>query len=283
MSDMDCSEILEILDCVRPDSTDLDHPDLADARTHLDACDACQLEFTSRQQFDRAVSTVARDVEVPEGLQQSLLNGLSVRLVDGVGQQDPPAAATVRNVESVSAGPRGRLRRRLSLLTLSGLAAVALLISYWPKEVEQFPVQSLLVRATANPDDVQQLDRFNGGPVSNLPGSFHHPRLGTGSSVYGKDLDGDSAHDIAMTVFKFSHRGYGTVMGVVVAVPASRVADLPATGSFSQASHQYSRPGDFAAASVVWLEGDTVYLAFVPRRNAPALEAMQRELRGVAV
>ena len=73
MSEMDCSEILDILDCVRPDSADLDHPDLADARAHLESCHVCQLEFESRQEFDRAVSAVARDVEVPQGLQESLV------------------------------------------------------------------------------------------------------------------------------------------------------------------------------------------------------------------
>ena len=152
MSEMDCSEILDILDCVRPDSADLDHPDLADARAHLESCHVCQLEFESRQEFDRAVSAVARDVEVPQGLQESLVHVLTAQPVDGIDQDNPLAASTARAAESVSSGRRERLRTRLSLLTLSCLAAVALLVSYWPQEAERFPVESLLVRATADPE-----------------------------------------------------------------------------------------------------------------------------------
>jgi hypothetical protein len=283
MSEMDCASTLDILDCVRPDAVDLDQPELTQARAHLDSCQACQLEFATRQEFDRAVAAVARDVEVPHGLQESLIHALAAQPVDGLDQTDSTVSPATPIVDPAAARRRGRLRTRLSLLALSCLAGMAVLISSWPQEVERFSVESLLVQVTADPDDVQQLERFDGLPAPELPGSFHHGRLGTDSSVYGKDLDGDSRHDISMTVFKFDPPGYSPIMGVVAAVPASRVTALPAARSFSRAAHQYPSPGGFAAASVVWVEGDTVYLAFIPRRYAPALEVMQRELQGVAV
>ena len=125
------------------------------------------------------------------------------------------------------------------------------------------------------------LDGYS-GIVAAVPGSFGHKRLGIDRNSYGADLDGDSTHDVAMTRFRFSSPGHGVVTGVIVAVSKSRITALPSAKVFSRASHLYPSPSGFGAAAVVWTEGDTVYLLFVPRRYAPALEAMQRELRGVA-
>jgi hypothetical protein len=69
---MDCQTALEILDCVRPDSDDLDLPEMADARAHLESCDACQETFAKNQSFDRAVANVVQDVNVPDGLRSAL-------------------------------------------------------------------------------------------------------------------------------------------------------------------------------------------------------------------
>ena len=134
-----------------------------------------------------------------------------------------------------------------------------------------------------DPEKVLRLDEYS-GEVAGVPRSFFgHPSLGTGKKSYGKDLDDDdSTHDIVMTRFKFKVRGHSPVTGVIVAVPASRITALPTSKSFSRASQLYPNPNGFEAAAVVWEEGDTVYLCFVARRYAPALEALQRELRGVA-
>lgn len=274
---MDCTGTLEILDCVRPNSGDLDLPDFDEARTHLDGCESCRHEFESRLQFDRAVSVVAQDVEVPAGLQESLLSVLSAETAGSVHE-----AAPTEESETSPASRRGRLRTRLSLAALVCTAAMALIVTYWPQEPESFSVDSLLVRAEADPAKVLRLEEFSGEAAA-VPRSFlGHPSLGTGKKSYGKDLDGDSTHDIVMTRFKFKVRGHSPVTGVIVAVPASRITALPAAKGFSRASQLYPKPSGFGAAAVVWQEGDTVYLCFVPRRYAPALEALQRELRGVA-
>ena len=279
---MDCTGILEILDCVRPNSGDLDLPDFGEARTHLDGCESCRHEFESRQQFDRAVAAVAQDFEVPSGLQESLLSVLAAESAGGAHATTPAKLAEGQlETQATDTSRRGRLRNRLSLAVLVCTAAIALLITNWPKEPEQFSVYSLLVRATADPAQVLLLEEYS-GIVAAVPRSFGHKRLGIDKTTYGEDLDGDSTHDVAMTRFSFDSPGHGVVTGVIVAVPNSRVTALPAAKVFSLASQLYPSPSDFGAAAVVWTEGDTVYLCFVPRRYAPALEAMQRELRGVA-
>jgi hypothetical protein len=275
---MDCTGILEILDCVRPNSGDLDLPEFAEARTHLDGCESCRHEFESRQQFDRAVSAVAQDVEVPAGLQESLLSALSAETADAVH------AVTPDEIEEAQKTKRGRLRTRLSLAALVCTAAMALIVTNWPRDPESFSVDLLLGRAEADPEKVLLLEEYS-GEVAAVPRSFFgHHSLGTDKKSYGKDLDEDSTHDIVMTRFKFKARGHSSVTGVIVAVPASRITALPTAKSFSGASRLYPSPSasGFGAAAVVWKEGDTVYLCFVPLRYAPALETLQRELRGVA-
>ena len=73
---MDCQAALEFLDCVRTNSDDLDLPEMADARAHLDSCDTCQQSFAEMQSFDRAVTNVVQNVDVPLGLRSSLLETL---------------------------------------------------------------------------------------------------------------------------------------------------------------------------------------------------------------
>ena len=98
---MDCSNILEILDCVRPNSGDLDLPDFDEARAHLTECESCRGEFESRQQFDRAVATVAQDVPVPNeaALKESLLSVLAAEPAGATHEASPEASPEAEAIE----------------------------------------------------------------------------------------------------------------------------------------------------------------------------------------
>jgi len=276
---MDCSNILEILDCVRPNSGDLDLPDFDEARAHLTECSSCRGEFETRQQFDRAVAMVAQDVDVPNeaAMKESLLSVLAA---------EPAEASQEASQKEVAAeaqpGSRrmGRWQTHLSLAALACTAAIALIVTWWPKEPEQFSVESLLVRSIADPEEVIRLEEFSGKPAPKYPAGFRHRSLGWGSKFYGYDLDADGTHDLAITQFKFRSRAFGVTPGVIVAVPVERVTELPTAKDFSRASALYPNPSGFAAAAVTWTDGKTVYFCFVPRRQARALEHLQRELKG---
>ncbi len=276
---MDCSNILEILDCVRPNSGDLDLPDFDDARTHLTECDSCRCEFETRQQFDQAVATVAQDVPVPGELKESLLSVLAAETAGTAYEASPNEPEVAANTQPASKR-RGRWQTRLSLAALACTAAIGLMVTWWPKEPKQFSVESLLERAIADPAQVVRLEEFSGEPTPKRPAGFRHRSLGWGSKFYGKDIDEDGTHDLAITRFKYRSPAFGVVTGVIIAVPVSRVTGLPTAKDFSRASQLYPNPSGFAAAAVTWTDGKTVYFCFVPRRQARALEQLQRELKG---
>lgn len=278
---MDCSNILEILDCVRPNSGDLDLPDFDEARAHLTECDSCRGEFESRQQFDRAVATVAQDVPVPNeaALKETLLGVLAAEPAEATHEASQNEAEVTAEAQPASRR-KGRWQTRLSLTALACTAAIALIVTWWPKEPEQFSVESLLVRSIADPEEVIQLEEFSGEPSPKHPAGFRHRSLGLGSKFYGYDLDNDGIHDLAITQFKYRSRAFGVTPGVIVAVPVERVTELPTAKDFSRASALYPNPSGFAAAAVTWTDGKYVYFCFVPRRQARALEHLQRELKG---
>lgn len=278
---MDCSNILEILDCVRPNSGDLDLPDFDEARAHLTKCESCQSEFETRQQFDRAVATVAQDVAVPNeaALKESLLSVLAAEPAEATHEASQNEAEVTAEVQPASRR-KGRWQTRLSLATLACTAAIALVVTWWPKEPAQFSVEFLLNRSMADPAKVAELEEFSGEPAPKHPAGFRHRSLGLGSKFYGYDLDADGTHDLSITQFKFGSRAFGVTQGVIVAVPVDRMTGLPTAKDFSRASALYPNPSGFAAAAVTWTDGKTVYFCFVPRRQARALEHLQRELKG---
>ena len=75
---MDCHKALEFLDCIRPKSDDLELPEFAEARAHVESCESCQQEFASRQEFDAAIAAVVQEVAVPESLRAELLSSALV-------------------------------------------------------------------------------------------------------------------------------------------------------------------------------------------------------------
>jgi len=81
---MDCQTALEFLDCVRPDSDDLDLPEIADARAHLDSCGACQQSFAEMQRAttenESAASSRRRKLRVAVSAACALLLGVGVWL-----------------------------------------------------------------------------------------------------------------------------------------------------------------------------------------------------------
>lgn len=278
---MDCANILEILDCVRPNSGDLELLDFADARTHLAECETCRCEFESRQQFDRAVATVVQDVPVPQGLEHSLLGVLTAE--PATDHREEALKKKAAGEPAVAGGIHTRWQTRLSLAALACTAAIALAVTYWPREPDQFSVVSLLERSIADWKQVEHLEEFVGEPAPYHPAGFRHRDFVWGSRFYGRNLDSDPAHDMAVTRFNYNPRAFGLVKGVVVAIPAERVSELPTAGDFSRAPLLYPNPSGFAAAAVTWSDGKTVFICFVPRRQAPALEHLQRELRGTTV
>tara|TARA_R110002072_G_scaffold303123_1_gene494649 strand:+ start:53637 stop:54455 length:819 start_codon:yes stop_codon:yes gene_type:complete len=271
---MDCQTALEFLDCVRPDSDDLDLPEMADARAHLESCDACQEAFASMQSFDRAVVEVVQDVDVPAGLRSALLDRSAQKA--SAATDDTPAG----NNESGTLSS-GVSRRRMIKAAVSVVSALMIGVAgwLWQSQPVQFTEAELLERL---PIDLSANMKFDTGFEFALPGPWVGNRqVKVASEILGVDLDDKAGHDAAVTVFRFSRSRNAPIAGILAAIPASRVAPLPGSGSFSQTDAQYIPRAGRELTAAVWREHDTVYVCLV-LGSAADLEQIQRNLSTTA-
>ena len=241
---MDCQTALEFLDCVRPDSDDLDLPEMADARAHLESCDACQESFASMQSFDRAVVEVVQDVDVPSKLRSAL---------------------------------PGHSRRRLAIRAAVSVACALMVgVAVWLLQSPgQFTEAELLARL---PIDLSANTKFDTSFEFTLPGPWIGNRqVKVAPEILGIDLDDKAGHDAAVTVFRFSRSRNAPVAGILAAIPASRIAPLPSSVSFALADSQYIQKDGRRPVAAVWREHDTVYVCLV-LGSAADLEQIQRNL-----
>lgn len=267
---MDCQTALEILDCVRPESGDFELPEFADARAHLAACESCRAEFDQRQQFDVEVSRVAAEVSVPVSLRVSLLAAMS----DSVAEFSDlvPEAETRQTVVE----PQRPLKRARMIASLSAcLLIAAVSVWLWQPGQTQLSLAAIQSELNLNFPKVTFDDSF---PVS-LPASWASNRgLRVSETLWGLDFDERAGHDGAAAYFTFSTGRAAPIRGVLVAVPAATVSDLPSATVFARAPVAYPQKGIVAVA---WHEGDAVYLCFVPG-DTTLLERVQRGMTGSA-
>jgi hypothetical protein len=268
---MDCQTALEFLDCVRPDSDDLDLPEMADARAHLNSCDVCQEAFAEMQNFDRSVTVVVQNVDVPVHLLSALLEASAenVATVSGV------AAETFSN-DSGSTAVAPASRRRVLQIVVSTVCALILgVVAWqWQSQSEQFTETELLERL---PLDLSLTGQFDSGFEFSLPATWAgNRRLRVGREFRGIDLDDVAGHDAAVASFSYLPSRNAPVNGILAAIPANRIPALPKAGSFAQADAQYI-PKDGRLVAAVWRERDTVYVCLV-LGSAADLERIQRNL-----
>lgn len=270
---MDCQTALEHLDCVRPNSGDLDLPEFAEARAHLAECAACQAEYDSRQHFDCEVSRIAADVAVPASLRMSLLAAVSDSVAD-FAESEPDASqeANFRPAADESA-PLKRIRLIASLSACLLIAAVS--AALWKPGSTQLSIATIQSELNLNLPKVTFDDAF---PVDLPPSWIGQPGLRVSETLSGLDLDDRAGHDGAAAYFAFSAGRVAPIRGVLVAIPADRISELPAATIFRRAPVAYPQTG---VVSVAWQEGDLVYLCFVPG-DTRLLERLQRGMTGTA-
>jgi hypothetical protein len=271
---MDCQTALELLDCVRPDSGDLELPEFADARAHLDECVSCRSEFDRRQQFDAEVARVASDLPVPAALRMSLLAGFSEQVAAFATSEPTEARATDTGAPD-DRGVRLLRRARLTASLAACLLVAAVSAVLWRSGPTQFSLAAVQSSLNLNLPKVTFDGRF---PVD-LPSSWvSEPGLRVSETLSGIDLDDRDGHDAAAAYFAFSVGRGAPVRGVLVAIPAVKIRELPAATSFHRAPVAYPQP---EVVSVAWREGDLVYLCFVSG-NTTLLERIQRGMTGAA-
>lgn len=258
---MDCSSILELLDCVRSGSDDLSLPAFDAARAHLETCSACQQEFVARQRFDAQVVASLHRVPVPGHLHAQLL----------VAVAEQPMVAP-----QSKAGTASR-RTWLKLAGLVAAVAAILIVAFLPPAESQYAVDELISKLSVDDAQVSSFDAAFVAPVPTEWGGRN--ALQFRREVVGQDLDGRPGHDVALRNFSFVARRGAPIQGYLAIVPARRIMKLPAAVNFTLASPSYPMIGNRQFVAVAWQEGDSVYVCLIPA-NPAHLEMLQRYLQG---
>lgn len=304
---MDCQTALELLDCVRPDSDDLQGVEFAEVRAHLQICPACEQEFARRQQFDRAVvatlSSVATLSDIPEP--SGLLSGIQAALTqpevpfaagsvtsdapafpDSPAAPDSPAHAdpdrrTVSPASQTAAAPSRNARRRW-LIRLAGVAGLMLAMAFgwqWWNRSEQFAVDDLLQKIRF--DAVSEAEEFDEQFAAVSPTHWNE-RVRFAETLRGLNLDARPGHDALIVPFQFLPRRDAPITGVLALIPVDRVASPPTATDFSRVEPRYLTQGSTRLVVAVWREQNTVFICLLPG-SAAQLERLQHSLRSSPV
>ncbi len=293
---MDCRSALEILEVVRPNSDDLREPELAAAAAHVGSCPRCEASFRSRQELDREIGRLMREVSVPSGLTQRLLDaveaadafstesqtrrsdshGKLLRPVDAHKTVSPASPASAQLPVSVS---RRRWFRVAWQSAVCLLAAVVLWQVIVRRETPTISIADLRASTSAlsaiskvmsNPE---QLPDFDGNFAASQPESWSVAGLSFGDGPKGFEAEGLEGRMPALFGFSLRARRSAPVRGVLLVMPAKRVMNPPAETSFSMATGSVTYVPGFA--TVAWTEGELVYVCFA----APdALKTLERVL-----
>ncbi|QDT42284.1 hypothetical protein Pan241w_23670 [Gimesia alba] len=224
--------------------------------------------------FHQQLKNVLFDVEVPDGLKESVLDSLQQHDADDISVRDHSQESS-----------RTRFHKRPG--TIAGLSAcllfAALLTYFW---AAQQPVIALSeFSPEQNPEfnlDSRLLPDFDDNFSAKLPlqGAWHaKDRLSLiGDKFFGLSPSQSSTHDAAVGFFRLRMGNTSPVFVALVQIPAYRVEPLPSQTRFDTGSVEYAQLKKGNYATVKWIEDDRVYICIVfggPRE----LEALGRALQ----
>lgn len=267
---MDCRTALEILEVVRPGSDDLSDPELADAVAFLETHPECRRQFERRQELDRQMGRVMRDVPVPAGLKDRLLVGLA-------GETEDPAAATPEE-SGIDQDARNRpespqqkrpLHRRGWLQAAAATAAAVLVgaVVWQLRDDPGGPLDLVQIQKEAALA-VQANEFFDGVAASESElGRELAANWGLLIPIEGpKSLVLHQPDPVAGALYRFDvrRRRGESVTGYLLALPASRFESLPQAESFSAAKGAPRYFGRTIKAAA-WKSDGVVYVCLIPQ------------------
>jgi anti-sigma factor ChrR (cupin superfamily) len=127
---MECHDVQQLLAFVQRKREELDAAERAAIRAHLDICPDCSARADAEQRADDTLGQVMRDVPVPAGLKQQVLNRLTA-------ERGTARWATVK-------------RGVAAAVLLSALAGGLIWNAGWKAEVTQADVDALVIAVNAN-------------------------------------------------------------------------------------------------------------------------------------
>lgn len=287
---MDCRTALELLEAARPGTDDLSEPELQPVGAHLQNCPRCEAAYRRRQTLDRAIGHAIRDVPVPSGLKQRLLDRLEASPSVETSTAAPSSAALVEERpvrESVAAPaesepvaapgefyPAGRSRRRWGRALLAAAAGlVVAFVGVW-----QFGGGGKV-----GVEELREIPEWNFAALPEFDNSFSVPSpygwtddrgLHFGRGIKGVSVAGRPQMAAARR-FRLTLPHSRSVEGILLIIPKSRVRGAVTATSISDARSMYRGKSEFASAA--WAENEMVYVCFA--ESARDLELLQRALR----
>lgn len=256
---MDCRTARELLEASRPERRDWQEPELRAAADHASHCAACSRSIEVREVVDRRIATVMRDVTIPAGFAERLVQALE------------PGPAT-------ALPSRPQRSRRAALRAVGGLAASLLLLAggwwIWFGRTSSLSLQEVYASLNAQfPQnqriDLARLQPFDGSFSPDVDDLIWQDVIG-GAAPLGLDLDGRPGDDAA--AYRFVAGRTGGIAGVLLVLDAAAIADPPTE---SVPTTQYSRYNP--RPQVAWRKGKHVYICVLERGT---LDGLKRELYG---
>jgi len=281
---MDCQTALELLEVVRPDSDDLQQPELSDARHHLQSCERCRSVFRKRQETDRRIGQAMQSVAIPDVLRERLLsNVVAVASEPSIRDSQTPDAKTiaVSDTDPDGAGTRSTQPVRRHWLTAVAVMATCLLLGVVAWQVRwrlmEGPAISLdVVRRSVPHDRLSKLPPFAGQFKASLPSGWRiHRGLFDYEPPRAWHLDEETKTTAA--IYRFRYRRRPAFELALVVIPQSQIRDVPAATTFGLADVVYGQSPAGQVATAAWVEDDLVYVCSV-RGGAERLETLQRFL-----
>lgn len=277
---MDCLQTLEQLDMQWPDWSGNDTPGLpksGEAAAHLESCVLCQTELEERHVFDQRIAAVMRDVAVPVGLKQRLLQAC---------EQQAETRATETNNEQITevAKPQKttdwRKIRRRTFAAIS-VSAVVFLATYFlfPTPENRVPLSLADLQKSTNLQ-LTELETFDKNFQPELPqGLWQRPnRIQFAPYPRGDLKNHEGQHRVASFAFQFQDKQGQLFHGVLLVVPKKFLEEttLPPEFSVADAEGHYVHRSYGRFRTVAWTEGEHVFVCFMPVRTdgADGLKAL---------
>jgi hypothetical protein len=267
---MDARDAYDILDSLAKEPATELTPAQEEALLRAEESAELLRGYRLRTRFDRRISELMSDVEVPAGLRERLLE-IAQQPADGETACTSPDS-------SASIGPR-RISRRSVIATLAGaaVAVAAALFFLFPSPRLGSPDVDRVVAELWN----TSLQSFDGNFLAELPlGGWRSSHVRFDQDWSGAAVGERSRHDLAFKRFAFLSSRRVTHRGLLAALPASRLESKPGNYDPFTGEVRYLTTRDGSQYAIVsWIERefDLVFFLALPAEEN-SLKALQDAL-----
>lgn len=296
---MNCNDIRAVLAVVRPDSRDLDLPELASEKLHLEQCADCRARFESQQQSDRDLSRAMRGVAIPADLNSRLLASLTAAIAPPAVAAPALASQTVQTqtadaqTAAVSASvvpppqPVERPRRsdqswtrRRAATVISAAMMLLALCGWWLFQTQRQTLLSVpdLV-ALCHQQEALTAPVFQNSFRPDLP--VTEIRLPAPSLVLKPLSLRDQGQELGALFACKVPGARGRLLSVVLVVVDLKRVQVPGLAgvgtSFQAAGVLYPKPHGYATR--VWRVGQNLYVCYVQSKNPEDLDGLKAQFQ----